>query len=77
MTVNPSIEDRSHAKAASGAGREESEEATKNLFRIVEKKRHEGCSYLSRPDRVGVSTSVARGNRLLWLQRAYSLSHSR
>jgi hypothetical protein len=34
-------------------------------------------SYLSRPYRVGVSTCVAGSNRLLWLQRAQSLSHSR
>src|SRR5262249_20526882 len=33
-------------------------------------------SYLSRPDRVGVSTSIPPGDRLLWLHRAYSLSHS-
>jgi len=34
-------------------------------------------SYLSRPDRVGVSTSIGVGaDRLLWLQRPYCLSHS-
>src|SRR5258708_19050956 len=34
-------------------------------------------SYLSRPNRGGVSTCVAVSDRLLWLQRAQSLSHSR
>src|SRR5713101_8380291 len=41
---------------------------------LPDHREEEACgarSYLSRPDRVGVSTSISlRGNRLLWLQMA-------